>query len=189
MSSATPVTRRMSLPSRIIEPCLAGPFRFDSWRDGPSGEVVSSSRIRTLVRDGDLTQAEAFLGHPFRVLGPIVEGDRRGRSMGAPTLNLIWPADQVAPPYGVYAGRAGLAAEKPVPAVANFGIRPTFGGGDPRLEVHLLEDITGDHYGDQVRFELLHHLREERRFESPQALQAQIRRDVETARRLLADRL
>lgn len=152
-------------------------------------DAVSSSRIRELVRAGDVSDAEALLGHPFRVRGTVLEGDHRGRALGAPTLNLAWPAEQVMPPFGVYAGITHLPNHETASAVANFGVRPTFGGDqEPRLEIHLLGNTEGTPYGGAVQFDLLYHLREERRFESPEALKQQIASDVESAERLLAGR-
>jgi riboflavin kinase/FMN adenylyltransferase len=154
---------------------------------GIDGMAVSSSAIRELVRQGHLVQARALLGHAFAVQGTVVAGEHRGRHLQAPTLNLPWPLDQVAPPFGVYAGLAQLGEGAPFPAVCNFGVRPTFGGGDPRLEVHLLDVQAGEHYGESLRLELHHFLREERKFTTPVELAAQIQRDIDQARRLLED--
>ncbi len=160
----------------------------EPWRDREGGQAVSSSWIRQLVQEGRIEEAEQFLGHPFAVQGVVQEGDHRGRQLGAPTINLIWPEIQVAAPYGVYAGMATIEGHAtPLMAVANFGVRPTFGASDARLEIHLLEDFKGaaSLYGKTVRFDLLHWLRAEKKFEDAGALSRQIRRDAEQARQLL----
>lgn len=151
------------------------------------GQAVSSSAIRTYLRDGDLVQAQAQLGHGFMVENTIVRGDQRGRQLNTPTLNLVWPQEQVAPPFGVYAGVAQIAGGAPVRAVCNFGVRPTFGGLTPRLEAHILGTVEGEPYGQVMRLELRFFLRKERKFATPTQLVAQIQQDIEMAQRLLAD--
>jgi len=95
--------------------------------------------------------------------------------------------DQVMPPYGVYAGIVSTDRGTSH-AVANWGIRPTFGGRDPVLEIHALQPIGTNHYGQRVRFDCLHFLRAERQFSSSDALVEQIRMDIEVAQRLLSAR-
>jgi riboflavin kinase/FMN adenylyltransferase len=146
-----------------------------------AGGPVSSSRIREAVAAGDVVQAAALLGRPFFVDGHVVEGDRRGRQIGVPTANLE-VVNEVLPARGVYAGFARTADGRRHRAVANLGLRPTFAGADLRLEVHLL-GFAGDLYGSLLRVEFTERLREERRFESVDALVRQLREDVEHARR------
>ena len=152
----------------------------DPYADSFGGTSVSSSRIRTLIREGAMEEAAELLGHTYLVESAVSSGDQRGRDLGAPTLNLTVPSDQVMGPYGVYAGRVWVRGTR-FGAVANWGVRPTFGGTEPSLEVHALEPLGFDHYGDVVRFEMGRYLRPEQRFESPEALSAQIRKDVEQA--------
>ena len=152
-----------------------------------SGERVSSTRIRSLVRAGQLDQATSVLGHAYTVRGDVIAGDRRGRLLGFPTANLRIDARKVLPGNGVYAVRVGLPAEQRAdhPAVCNIGVRPTF-GGEPRLlvEVHLL-DATLDLYGLRLDVEYVRRLRDERRFNGIAELTAQIAADVQQARDVL----
>jgi riboflavin kinase/FMN adenylyltransferase len=151
---------------------------------------VNSTRIRELLGRGDVERAHRMLGRPYVVRGVVVEGDRRGHTLGFPTANLE-PENEVLPSPGVYAGwLTPLDAGDPrrgtrLAAVANVGRRPTF-HGDGRVvpEAHCL-DFKGDLYGCRVDLSFLHHLREERRFDGVDALKAQIQADAAEARRLL----
>jgi riboflavin kinase/FMN adenylyltransferase len=148
--------------------------------DGP----LSSSRIRRLVADGEVAAAADALGRPHEVVGPVVPGDGRGRGIGVPTANLDLPPMLAVPGRGVYAVRASTDGVEWIPAVANIGVRPTFGGDAERLEVHLL-DTDLDLYGRALRVRFIARIREERTFDGVESLVAQIRDDVETARSLL----
>ncbi|GIW40396.1 MAG: riboflavin biosynthesis protein [Candidatus Binatia bacterium] len=144
--------------------------------------VVSSTTIRKAVLDGDMDRARALLGRPYFVRGRVVHGTGRGRTLGYPTANLFttW---RLLPPNGVYAvlvTAEGVACR----GIANLGVRPTFGGVERSLEAHLF-DFRGDLYGKRLRVAFVRRLREERRFESPEALRRQIDRDAELARRVL----
>jgi riboflavin kinase/FMN adenylyltransferase len=150
-------------------------------RDRP----VSSSRVRAALREGDVGEAWALLGHPFFVDGTVVEGERRGRQLGFPTANLE-TENEIVPARGVYAVRCGLPADEWVPGVANVGRRPTFGGTLLSVEAHLI-DFDRDLYGAGLRLEFQARLRDEQRFPGPEALVAQIGKDVERARGLVAD--
>ncbi|HHT02055.1 MAG TPA: bifunctional riboflavin kinase/FAD synthetase [Firmicutes bacterium] len=148
-------------------------------------EVVSSTRIRQYLGEGEIAAAARLLGRPYAVQGVVEKGDARGRELGFPTANLRTPPEQLLPLAGVYALRVYLNGDdQPRPAVGNLGRRPTFGGGDERLEVHLL---TGGEelYGRILRVEFFRRLRSERPFPDRRALQEQIRADVAQARRLL----
>lgn len=153
------------------------------------GERISSTSIRSLVRAGNIDEATTLLGHPYSVYGEVVSGDRRGRLLGFPTANLRIDARKVLPANGVYAVRVRLPGEERAShsAVANIGIRPTF-GGEPRLlvEVHLL-DITLDLYGLRLGVEFVARLRDERRFNGVAELVAQIAADARQARDLLME--
>jgi riboflavin kinase/FMN adenylyltransferase len=137
---------------------------------------VSSSRIRELVREGDLPGAAALLGRPFELEGDVVYGDRRGGTLGFPTANLSPDPHALVPAYGIYAGEA-LGHR----VAASIGVNPHYGGSERRIEAFLL-DFGGDLYGSRLRLELWGRLREERAFASEDDLVAQIAADVEAAR-------
>ncbi|MGH3051976.1 MAG: riboflavin biosynthesis protein RibF [Gaiellaceae bacterium] len=144
--------------------------------DVPSVEGVSSSRIRDLLREGDVVAAAALLGRPAEVEGTVVAGDQRGGTLGFPTANLAVDPALLVPAYGIYAGFA-LGTR----AAISIGVNPHYGGTDRRIEAFLL-DFEGDLYGDDVRVELWQRLRDERAFESEEELVAQIAQDVEETR-------
>jgi riboflavin kinase/FMN adenylyltransferase len=144
-----------------------------------AGETVSSSHIRGLVAAGEVDLAAEFLGRPFLFEGEVVQGDKRGRELGMPTANLVPDDAYVTPGHGVYAGSANGH-----PAAVNVGVRPTFETGRGLLvEAHLL-DFDGDLYGQTLRIAFLERLRGEKRFESVDELVAQMKRDVEEAKRI-----
>jgi riboflavin kinase/FMN adenylyltransferase len=147
------------------------------------GGAVSSSRVREAIRTGDVALAAALLGRAHRVAGPVVHGDARGRALGYRTAN-VSPEEGLLPAHGVYAVWLEVAGVRR-PGVANLGVRPTFGGGEPRLEVHLL-DGEAALYAARVRVDWVARIREERAFEGPEALVAQIQADVAAARVALA---
>jgi len=143
------------------------------------GEIVSSSHIRALVQAGEVELADRMLGAPFQLRGEVVEGDRRGRTLGFPTANIVPDEALVCPGHGVYVARADGAC-----AAVNVGVRPTFGTGRAVLIEAYLLDQDVDLYGHVLRVEFLKRLRGERRFESIDALVEQMRRDVERTREL-----
>jgi riboflavin kinase / FMN adenylyltransferase len=146
------------------------------------GVAVSSAAVRAALGQGDAVTAARFLGRPYSVSGEVGPGVGRGKTLGFPTANLR--VDQaLLVPTGVYACRADLG-DTPYRAVTNVGVRPTFGDSVLAVEVHIL-DFTGDIYGRQMSLAFVARLREERRFESVDALTAQIRRDVAAARNCL----
>jgi riboflavin kinase/FMN adenylyltransferase len=146
-----------------------------------AGETVSSSHIRGLVAAGDVKSASEFLGGPFLAEGEVVHGDKRGRTLGMPTANLV-PDDRIAVPgHGVYAGWAHGH-----PAAINVGVRPTFQTGRGLLIEAYLLDFDGDLYGQTLRIAFLERLRGEKRFDSVDELVAQMGRDVDQARQICA---
>jgi riboflavin kinase/FMN adenylyltransferase len=183
--------------ARVLEPIgtrvvVAGEdFRFGRRRRGdlvllraqgidvrtvPLVEGVSSSRIRELLREGDVAGAARHLGRPPEIEGTVVAGDHRGGTLGFPTANLAVDPGLLVPGYGIYAGsalghRAGIS----------IGVNPHYGGTERRVEAFLL-DFSGDLYGRRLRLELWQRLRDERAFTSEADLVAQIARDVEAAR-------
>ena len=154
------------------------------------GRDVNSSRIRELLAQGDVAEAERLLGRPFRTRGKVVEGLKRGRTLGFPTANLA-PENEVLPQAGVYAGWLRFlddgdpARGVDLPAVTNVGLRPTF--GDDRgyvAEAHLI-DFSGEIYGRWVDLSFERRLRGEQIFSGPDALKQQIQLDIVEARRWL----
>ncbi len=155
--------------------------------DAADGAVYSSTRIREHLLGGRPREAAALLGRFWEIDGRVERGDQRGRTIGFPTAN-IFLQDYLRPAPGVYAVRAGLVAggkTRWLDAVANFGNRPTFGGSDLRLEVHLF-DFAGDLYGRHLRVALIDHLRPETKFSGIEALKAQIAEDAARTRALLS---
>ncbi|MCK2094651.1 bifunctional riboflavin kinase/FAD synthetase [Thauera aromatica] len=150
------------------------------------GERVSSSAVRSALAEADLARAARLLGRPYSIAGRVSHGDKLGRQLGFPTAN-IQMKHRLPPLTGVYAvGVEGLAAA-PIAGVANIGLRPTVtANGRARLEVHLF-DWTRDCYGAHIRVHFLHKLRAERRFDSLDALRAQIAADAAGARQWLQD--
>jgi riboflavin kinase/FMN adenylyltransferase len=182
---------------------LAKEFRFRFEKIEPiraAGDFVSSSRIRELVRKGELDKAAICLGRPFRLWGQVVKGEGRGRVLGFPTANLKL-GSEVLPSTGVYPvharvleldfkkGAAGAFEDLTVSAVGpwqagvlNYGSRPTWGkGAKPQAEVYLL-DFAGDLYGKHMEVCLYGQLREEKAFEGAEALKKQIAEDVKQTR-------
>ena len=145
-------------------------------RSVPLLEGVSSTRIRSLLQDGDVVGAAGLLGRPPELDGTVVLGDQRGGTLGFPTANLAVMPELLVPPYGIYAG-AALDHR----AAISIGVNPHYGGDERRIEPHLL-DFEGDLYGRRLVVELWQRLRDERAFESDDELVAQIAQDVEEAR-------
>ncbi|HKE81205.1 MAG TPA: bifunctional riboflavin kinase/FAD synthetase [Solirubrobacteraceae bacterium] len=150
------------------------------------GEVVSSSHIRGLVLGGAVEYADKLLGSPFTVCGEVVEGDKRGRTLGFPTANLVPQDGYVVPGHGVYACRARTEHGDMHVAATNVGVRPMFVTGRGELIEAFLVDFDGDLYGTTLRVEFLKRLRGEKRFESVEALVEQMARDVEETRAIAA---
>jgi riboflavin kinase / FMN adenylyltransferase len=148
------------------------------------GDVASSSRIRMLVREGRVADASELLLRAHVVVGTVVPGHKRGRTLGFPTAN-ITPETALLPAFGVYAVRVDIGDGTLRWGCANYGSKPTFEGKAPTLEVHVL-DTDMDLYGRQLRVHLVRRIRDERRFDGVDALVEQIRQDVEVARTVLA---
>lgn len=174
---------REGTPQRFAE--LGDEHGFEVQTGAPvelDGEPISSTRIRSAIAAGDLATARRCLGRFPGALGEVVHGDARGRTMGFPTANLALQGGAL-PPAGVYAVEAVVDGET-FAAVANLGTRPTFADGEPSLEVHLL-DFEGDLYGRELEVTFRQVLREQRCFDGPDALKAQIAADVAAARACL----
>jgi riboflavin kinase / FMN adenylyltransferase len=152
--------RRLGLEVRLVEPI----------------EGVSSTRIRELLRAGDVAAAAALLERPHEVEGLVVSGDQRGGTLGFPTANIAVEPGLLVPAHGIYAGSAlGYRA------AASIGVNPHYGGSERRIEAFLL-DFEGDIYGERLRLELWERLRDERAFATEEELVRQIAADVEAAK-------
>ncbi len=164
---------------------------------------VGSGAVRDALARGDMEAVTQLLGRRFALRGPVVRGAERGQRIGFPTANIAVAPDLAMPRWGVYVTRAYLG-ESAYPSVTNIGQRPTFpakgavpagrqgsaagaGEGRPTIETHLL-DFEGDCYERELRIELLHRVRDEQRFDGVDALVAQIRRDVASARQYFSER-
>ena len=148
------------------------------------GEGVNSSRIRTLLADGVVREAAGLLGRPYFLRGEVVVGDRRGRTIGFPTANVLPDPRALIPGQGVYAGHVSVGGMR-YGACTNVGVAPTFDRRERKGEAHLL-DYEGALYGQVVDGSFSERLRPEKRFSGIEELKAQIARDVEGARRVLS---
>jgi len=149
------------------------------------GQPVSSSRIRDALRTGDIRQANACLGRPFQLSGMVVQGAHRGRSLGVPTANLSVWAEHAVPANGIYACRAQVGGATALRnAVTNIGTRPTFDNGVRTIEAHLL-DFDADLYGQTMALDFIAYQRPELKYDSVEALVAQMHEDVRIAREIL----
>jgi riboflavin kinase/FMN adenylyltransferase len=151
------------------------------------GTIYSSTRIRELLAAGDVVRAAELLGRPHEVRGVVVEGDRRGRELGYPTANVAVPNRCCLPADGIYAGIFVGADGVERMAAISLGRRPTFydAADSSLLEAYVL-DFDGDLYGQAVKVRFVEHLRGEQKFDSIDALVAQIARDVDATRRVLS---
>lgn len=164
---------------------------------------ISSTRIRSLVSEGQIPEANELLGHPVVVSGGVIKGDQRGRLLGFPTANLLPEPHKLLPANGVYAARVrvGNAVESdatgsiPVSyddqqkewnSVVNVGVRPTFGGQQRLVEAHLL-DVQLDLYDQRITIDFIARLRNEQRFNGIDALKTQIAADTQQARQLFQE--
>ena len=148
------------------------------------GARVSSTRVRELLGAGDLSAAERLMGHPYFIIGRVVEGKRLGRTLGFPTANIALRQSGAAM-RGVFAVEVEVG-DTHLHGVANLGTRPTVDGEQHSLEVHLL-DFGEDIYGARLHVTFRHKVRDERKFDSLDALKDQIQRDVADARRIWHD--
>jgi riboflavin kinase/FMN adenylyltransferase len=162
----------MGYQLRVVEPVTVG------------DEIISSSRVRALLRDGDVEKATDLLGRYPSVSGEVVSGAHRGHKLGFPTANLEVRPERAVPADGIYAVFSWLGDER-YPAVANVGVRPSFDNGERTIEAYIL-DFDRDIYGCDLVVEFVARLRDELRFEVIDDLIDQIERDVEQSRHILA---
>jgi len=147
------------------------------------GAGISSTRIRALISEGRVEEAAGLLGRAYVLRGEVVVGDRRGRTIGFPTANVLPEAEAVVPAYGVYAGFV-LVGDQSFAACTNVGVAPTFARAESRVEAYLL-DFDGDLYGRVVDVGFTRRIRGEKKFAGIDELKAQIQRDVDEARRIV----
>ena len=152
--------------------------RHDTTDGAPSASV-----IRQALKDGAIVQANHLLGRRHAYHGPVVSGDRRGRTIGFPTANIQVDARVMLPRFGVYACVVTIAGTR-YQAVTNIGVRPTFQGREPRIEAHLI-DVNVDVYDQLATIEFVDFIRPEQKFNGIDALIQQIRNDTETAKQRL----
>jgi riboflavin kinase/FMN adenylyltransferase len=150
------------------------------------GEIVSSTHIRGLVATGQVGEAARALGAPFGMRGTVAHGDKRGRTLGFPTANLVPDPRLAVPDHGIYACRAILPGLGEWTAAVSIGVRPTFVTGRGLLVEAFLLDFDDDIYGRELRLDFIARLRGEKRFESVETLVEQMHRDVEQTREIIA---
>jgi len=150
------------------------------------GRPISSSRIRRLIRAGEIAIATDLLGRPFFLRGVVGKGRGRGRELGFPTANLSTKWEMI-PAHGVYACLAVMDGTRFIAAV-NIGVNPTFGGTEPSVEVHLA-GASGDFNGREITIHLLRRLRGERKFDSPKDLVSRIEKDVARTKQIVSRKM
>lgn len=151
----------------------------------PEGQRISSSSIRTALAKGQLERVKQSLGHPFRISGHVVHGQKLGRTIGYPTLNIPVPA-RCAARSGVYIVKLYGLGEQPLPGIASLGVRPTvMDAGKLLLEVHILDRVVNA-YGKLVKVEFLQFVRNEEKFPDLQTMMAAIDNDASSAREYFA---
>jgi riboflavin kinase/FMN adenylyltransferase len=174
--------REGGLPLLVEQGRHVGLGVFSAPRVALDGEPISSSRIRAALSSGDVAGANRMLGYSYFAEGLVTAGKQLGRMIGFPTLNVAWDPE-LRPRYGVYAVRVrGAKSERPLPGVANYGLRPTVEKATaPKLEVHVLEESCPYDAGDVITVEWLEFLRPEMKFSGVGELRVQITRDRQAA--------
>jgi len=149
-------------------------------------EIVSSSNIRKLLKNGEVAKVRIFLGRPYSLSGQVVYGEQRGGRLGIPTANMSIPGERLLPAMGVYATLAHIDHQAYI-SVTNVGVRPTFENPlpSPRVEPHLL-DTNDTFYGKTIKLEFIEYLRPEVRFPDARALVDQIQKDIQKTREIFA---
>ena len=154
--------------------------------DEAPGESISSTKIRVLLLGGEARQAARLLGRPYFVRGEVVVGEKRGRTLGFPTANVLPDVRALVPGRGVYAGYVCLPGGERYAACTNMGVAPTFDRRERKVEAYLL-GYEGDLYGEVVDVAFVECLRPENRFSGVDELKAQIARDVAEARKVVEE--
>lgn len=150
------------------------------------GRDISSTCIREQILKGDIAQANLLLGYEYFVLGEVVHGRQLGRQLGIPTVNQLPPPEKLLPPFGVYVTRVVLDG-KTYGGITNVGKKPTIEGENPvGVETHIF-DFAGDVYGREMEVQFLQYLRPERKFDSVEALTAEMRRNIQEGRKVFKE--
>lgn len=170
-------------PSLLLKLCMQNSIKLNIAKMQMLGSTpISSTAIRTAIKNGDMETAAKMLGRPFSYDFQVVSGDRRGRILGFPTINQFFPDGFVEPKHGVYASAVSLNG-KLYPAVTNFGLRPTIGTNSLRSETCIL-GFSGNLYGKKVPVGLLSYIRPEVKFDDLNCLSAQIKQDSEVSQKI-----
>ena len=144
-------------------------------------EIISSTKIRTLLASGDITKANELLGYRFPLNGTVIKGRQLGREIGFRTANIVYPSELITLPFGVYAVKVFIG-EQEFNGVTNFGIRPTISTQHScSVETHIL-DFDDDIYGQNIRLEFIAMIRPENKFNSINSLKDQIKKDIENVK-------
>lgn len=141
------------------------------------GKTLSTSHIKTLLKEGEIETANRLLGEPFSFTAKVIEGDKRGKTLGFPTANQVYPADKAELRFGVYHTRVDINGNT-FDGVTNIGVRPTYTTDFVGAETYII-DFEGDCYNKDIKLSFIEYLREEKRFDSPSALIDEIRKNVE----------
>lgn len=144
------------------------------------GEPVSSTRIRECIKNGEIEKANKMLSYPYFFVSGVEEGKKLGRELGFPTINQYLPESVLKPKSGVYASEITIESKR-YRGLTNIGSNPTIGGDSFRSETYIF-DFNGDAYGKTARIELLSFIREEKKFDSLEALKSQVLSDIERAK-------
>ncbi len=139
------------------------------------GQMISSSSIRSLILEGDIEKANEMLGHPYMIVGNVIQGKQLGRTIGFPTINLIADPDRVYPPNGVYASCVKVYQNSYL-GITNIGFNPTVDGKQKMIETHIF-DYQDNLYGEAVEIYFYKFIRKEQKFESVHVLKEQIEKD------------
>lgn len=150
-----------------------------------NGEIVSSTKIRQLISEGEIEKANTMLGKEFSYHVVVEKGDGIGHTIGTPTINQYFPEDFIVPKYGVYASRVKVDG-KTYPSVTNVGVRPTVGGTSLRSETCIF-DFSENLYGKETEVFLIKYLREEKKFSSIDELKKAIENDIQNARKIYSE--
>ena len=146
------------------------------------GEIISSTRIRELIKEGRVKEASRLLGRHHSIEGEVIKGHGRGKPLGFPTANIDFHAELL-PKYGVYAVKAELG-QRELRGVTNIGIKPTFNDDEPSIETHIF-DFDESIYGKDLKVSFVDKVRDVRSFNNPQDLSDQIAKDIGKAKQLL----